>query len=491
MTGRSDTSARLTLGDDGSSPPEAALGPISDAAGGPLPGSISLYYVGYAIGRFGSFAALPIVSRVLGPEDFGRFEVYVALMLIASIIFDAGAGASIVRFFEDGSYARGQLLRAAAYVQVAASLVAIAAVGPPVMLLVSSNAALLGLGAVVLFALVEGFAVIGGALLRAQGRDRTFFQLSLTRFAITVGVGSIGATAGAVGALYGIALGGLGFAVFGLVTIARESTPDAGPATLALARYGIPLVATTAMTWCLSVSDRIFLNANVPAAELGEYGANYRLGSVVSVFFAGPLILAWVPTIRRITTESERTETCIRWSSRFALVCLGCLVVLLALASQGVPIIFGREFHEKDFVIVAAGLSGWLLGLAFLIATPILLRDRTGLLAVVAIGVVVMNLVLDSILIPIYGVPGAIIATVASYLFFCLATVAAVGPPVVAAWFGRWPHVTLIAGLLGSVFLAAFVPWAGLGLLTGIAIVASPWVGVRRRQRSRASAGRS
>lgn len=473
------------LPDSGSAAPGPAAAPAS-AAGGPFPGSIPLYYAGYAIGRFGSFAALPIISRVLGVEGFGRFEVYVALLLIASVVFDAGAGASIVRFYEDSRFSRGHLLRAAAYVQAGASLVAIAAVAPAVMILVSS--AILGLSAVVLFAGIEGFAVIGGALLRAQGRDRVFFGFSLMRFAITVGVGSLGATAGAVGALFGIALGGLGFALFAIFTIARESSGNAGPATRVIARYGIPLVATTAMTWCLSVSDRVFLNANVSAAALGEYGANYRLGSVIAVFLAGPLVLAWVPTVRRATGEGERIEMCIRWSSRFALVSLGCLVLLLAVAARGVPVVFGTGFSENHLVIVASGVSGWLLGLSFLLATPILLGDRTGLLAVVAASAVVVNLVLNTILIPSYGVSGAAIATVSSYSLFCLMTLVAAGPPN-AAWVASWPHIALIAGLLGCVFLAIVFPWEALVAVIGVAVASHAWGDIRRGGQSRAGAG--
>jgi O-antigen/teichoic acid export membrane protein len=482
MTG-SDTRPTVTI-DGESAALESAPASIPDAAGRSRhPGSISLYYAGYAIGRFGSFAALPIISRVLGVEGFGRFEVYVALLLVASVVFDAGAGASIVRFFEDSRFSRGHLLRAAAYVQAGASLVAIAAVAPAVMILVSSP--ILGLSAVVLFAVIEGFAVIGGALLRVQGRDRLFFGCSLVRFAITVGVGSLGSTAGAVGALFGISLGGFAFALFAIMTIARESRGNAGPAARAIARYGIPLVATTAMTWCLSVSDRVFLNANVSAAALGEYGANYRLGSFIAVFLAAPLALAWIPTARRAAGEWERIEMCIRWSSRFALVSLGCLVLLLAVAARGVPIVFGTEFSENHLVIVASGVSGWLLGLSVLLATPILLGDRTGLLAVVAASVVIVNLGLNTILIPSYGVSGAAIATVSSYSAFCIMTLVAAGLPN-AAWVASRPHIALIAGLLGCVLLAIVFPWGALVAVLCTAVASGAWADIRRGRRSRA-----
>jgi O-antigen/teichoic acid export membrane protein len=484
MTG---SGTRLTITLEGESVAlEPAVTPVPETLGGHLPGSIPLYYAGYAIGRVGSFAALPIISRVLGVEGFGRFEVYVAVLLIASVVFDAGAGASIVRFLEDSRFSRGDVLRAAAYVQAGASLVAIAAVAPAVMILASP--AILGFSAVVLFAGIEGFAVIGGAVLRAQGRDRLFFGLSLMRFAIIVGVGSLGAIAGPVGALFGIALGGLGFALFAIVTIARESSGNAGPAARAIGQYGIPLVATTAMTWCLSVSDRVFLNEHVSAAALGEYGANYRLGNVIAVFLAGPLVLAWVPTVRRAAEEWERIDMCIRWSSRFALVSLGSLVLLLAVAARGVPIFFGTEFTENDLVIVASGVSGWLVGLSILLATPILLRDQTGMLAVVAASVVFVNLVLNTILIPPYGVSGAAIATVSSYSLFCLITLVAAGPPN-AAWVASWPHIALIAGLLGCVLVAIVFPWGALMAVIGAAVASRAFADIGRGGRNGAGAG--
>jgi O-antigen/teichoic acid export membrane protein len=245
------------------------------------------------------------------------------------------------------------------------------------------------------------------------------------------------------------------------------------------------------MAWCLSVSDRIFLNANVSPTELGEYGANYRLGSVILVFLAGPLVLAWVPTIRRVAGEAERAETCVRWSSRFALVSLGTLVTLLVLAPKGVPVVFGREFQKNDFAIVAAGLSGWLLGLASLIATPILLADRTGLLAVIAAIVAIVNLTLNWFLIQSHGVPGAAIATIASYFLFCVVTTAVVGPSTVAVWFARWSHVILIFGLLGCVLLAVLLPWVALGATVALAMAWRLWAGTNANGEGCASAGGS
>jgi O-antigen/teichoic acid export membrane protein len=149
-----------------------------------------------------------------------------------------------------------------------------------------------------------------------------------------------------------------------------------------------------------------------------------------------------------------------------------------------VPIVFGTEFSENHLVIFASGVSGWLLGLSFLLSTPILLGDRTGLLAVVAAGAVVVNLVLNTILIPPYGVSGAAIATVSSYFLFCLMTLLAAGPRN-AAWVASWPHIALIAGLLGCVFLAIVFPWLALVAVLSTAVASGAWADIRRGGRSR------
>jgi O-antigen/teichoic acid export membrane protein len=388
--------------------------------------NLSLYYGGYALGRAGSVASLPVVSRLLGTGGFGRFEAYLALMMLGTIVLDAGAGTTIVRFFGDEKQRRDSLVRAAAAVQSVASLLTVGAIGGPMLAIAAPGEGPTLVVVLAAFATVEGLAVLGAALLRVQGRDTTFFAMSVVRFALTLAGGAAGATVGPDLALLGVAVGGIGFAGVALLEVRRSGRAPVGQAVRRFIRYGVPLIGTTAMTWCLGVSDRLFLKAFDSSSTLGQYAANYRLGGVIGVFLASPLMLAWLPTARA-TSGVELPVLRARWSRRYAVAALGATATLTALSPVLVPAVFGGSFHDDRLVVAAAGLAGWLLGQASFIATPILLRDDTRVLALVAVVTAAVGLAANAALIPFFGAHGAALATLIGYLALCAATSVAVG----------------------------------------------------------------
>src|SRR4051812_28743708 len=68
------------------------------------------YYAGFALGRCASIVVLPVVAHVAGPAGFGRFEVALAVMVATAIVFDAGMGAAVVRFWSDDRVERRSIV---------------------------------------------------------------------------------------------------------------------------------------------------------------------------------------------------------------------------------------------------------------------------------------------------------------------------------------------------------------------------------------------
>jgi lipopolysaccharide exporter len=414
------------------------------------------YYVGFAIGRLGGLFVLPVLSRILGPGQFGIFDASLAVVLGATIIVDAGLGTGLVRFIGTGR-STTNLLGAAASIQIAASMGAIAIFAAPLLLIAgdTSSAPTL-LGALVCYVFVEGFAIIGAGLLRGEGRDGLYLWLSILRLVVTAAAGVVGAVAaGAGGALFGIALGGLGFASLAVAKFVGGRSLGTSELRGTLLRYGLPLTATSVMTWTLGLSDRIFLRATVSDVTLGLYSANYRVGGVIVIFVAAPLAQAWIGTIRVARARDAMDALCIRWSHYFAVAALGTVVVLLAVANVGVPLMFGGQYAPDRFVIAAVGVAGWLLGLYYIISTPILSGTATSALAVVSIVTVAVTLVLNAALILPFGPHGAALATLLSALALCGATCVASARLEPVDWLWRGDHLLPIIGLLAAVGVAA------------------------------------
>lgn len=408
--------------------PVAALRQLlRDAATGPW-----RFYVGYAIGRGSGLIALPPVAHLIGPSGLGRLEIATAILSAAAIVLDAGLATAIVRYLRDPRWDESSVVASAFRLQaIVGTLTMLLFV--PVMLAVGpdteSRLALMAI--VVAYAFCEGFAVLGGGLLRAREADGEYLLLSIARMVTTVAVAIIGAhLSGATGALAGMAVGGAGFALYALR--ARLRVGRARPrrdVSVLMARYGFPLIATTACNWTLALSDRLFLQASVSPTELGNYSANYRMGSLILTFIAAPLVLAWLPEALRLKPEA-RPAAQRRLTIGFSGACGaigGCLCLLSPIA---IPLLFGDGFEGSPGVVGFICLAGWLGGVYYLILTPLLVTDSTRRLSEVAVAATAVNIAANAILIPSLGTTGAVIATVASYLVLVgLASLAVRRPP--------------------------------------------------------------
>ena len=187
-------------------------------------------------------------------------------------------------------------------------------------------------------------------------------------------------------------------------------------------RYGFPLIATSAMTWSLSSSDRVFLQQTTRPEEIGVYAANYRLGSVVFIFIATPIALTWVPAARRALASGLLDRTRVRWMVVFTAISWSAVAVLVALVPILVPAVFGGEFPGDRVVVLLVAAAGWLGGIYYFAATRLLLSEDTRPLIVVSIVVIAANLILNAVLIPAHGPRGAAIATVLSFGALCVVT---------------------------------------------------------------------
>ena len=442
------------------------------------------YYLGYGISRLSNIVILPIVSRELGPAGYGRFEVALSVLLASSIIVDAGFGAAMVRFVDDKEYSKGDVVGAAAALQTVASAVGVLALAVPLALLRPTGSSLVFvLLALLLYAYVEGYAILGGGMLRGEGRDGLYLLLAFARFAVTAGAGTLGAIyGGAAGALAGVAVGGVGFAAYAAVRIARARLGGTRSMRSLLRGYGIPLMASSVMAWTLGLSDRVFLKLSVSAQALGQYAANYRLGGSVAILLAAPLIQAWLPTARRAADDAGRKRMAARWFNDFTLVALGTVVALATLADVAVPVAFGDDYDASRLVIVAAGGSGWLVGVFYLVATPILLSTTTRTLVRVSLQTVAFTLAANAALIPLFGTRGAAAATVSAALFLCLATAAAVPAVERPHWLLERRQLLVAAILVAAAAAATTSTYVGIASGAAVAALVVERV-VRSRQR--------
>lgn len=367
---------------------------------------------------------LPIYTRILGPEDFGRYELLTSIIALLYAICLLGLDFAIsVRYFghveaERRRDAASALAAAAGASLIAAGvLVGLAGVLGPRVLQSSSGS----LPFAIVVAAVP-FNVLGGVLamyLRLRFQGRAFFRAMFG--------GAVGGTAsglvlvvaahwGLVGAATGLAaVHGITFVLLavGVRGLLDPMSADRRTA-LRLVRLGGPLVPASAASWILALADRFFVAAFLNFSQLGLYASAARLATILALvqfgFHAawGPIALRWGP----IADRDRRYAA----SLRLVAIAGGAAVAIISwLAQPLLWLLAGPAYVGAYDVVWLLAASVLFSAMFFVVQIGASLSQRGGRIALAMIIAAVVNTVANIALIPTLGYFGAGAATLMTY----------------------------------------------------------------------------
>jgi O-antigen/teichoic acid export membrane protein len=223
-------------------------------------------------------------------------------------------------------------------------------------------------------------------------------------------------------------------------------------------RFGLPLVPAGLGVWIMTMADRYFLQFLSTPQELGLYSLGYKFGMVVQGLIVGPFMLAWGPFFWSVAKEKDARDIYSSVLTYFTLVAMAVALVLSVLSKQALEVMAAPAFYGAYTVIPLIALSYVLYGCYLILPVGINLERKTKYLAaIVGVGAVV-NLGLNYLLIPRYGMMGAAVATLIAYLLLPVGSyfVSNRYYPIRYEW-RRIARIFVAAGLVyaGSLFITA------------------------------------
>jgi O-antigen/teichoic acid export membrane protein len=261
------------------------------------------------------------------------------------------------------------------------------------------------------------------SLFRVEERSVAFVSASLANIFLTIGATLLLVVAldkGPIGVIVGNFTGTLiVYAV--LIGYRREQLGLQFDRSLLreMNRFGIPLVPTALFLWVTNFSDRLFLVQLADTAEVGLYSVGVRIASAM-VLLLTAFRLAWPAFAYSIDDDREAKRT-------YAYV-LTYLVALTTWVATGLALlspwivdwIAAPAFAESSRVVGPLAFAAVAFGAYIVVAIGIGRAKRTQFNWVVTGAAAVVNIALNLLLIPPYGMMGAAIATVAAYsTMFC------------------------------------------------------------------------
>ena len=388
-----------------------------------------IYGVGGAAARYTGLILLPIYTRVFSTGEYGILEsvsnLSTLLLAVAVLGMD---GAVPILFFETADIAERRRICSLwvwASIAVAAPLTLALVLGAPWVSLLASgtsqNAGLFALGVAALpFSLLQ---VVFTAILRLTFRPRIYAVLnfSLTTLIAVISIYLVVfAGMGIAGALWGIFVGtaltsvASAWAVRDLVQIGGRGQ---GMRRLArrLVRLGLPLVPASIALWVIAFSNTYFLIQLAGPGQAGVFRAGARLVALLSLAIWA-FQLAWSPFSLSLAKDPQAPRLYSRVATIFSAGAVGASVLMGAFAPVLLRIFTTTDYAAASSVIGVLSLGASALGAYYIVSVGVNLAQRTEQIAWTTLVAAGTNIVLNFALIPVWGIVGAGLASLAANL---------------------------------------------------------------------------
>lgn len=451
-----------------------------------------------------AFLAIPIFSHLLEPADYGHYALVAATVSVLNALLFQWLRLSLIRYmpaYKGDPATLKSTLATAALLQIGA----------------------LGILALVLSALpishsIRPYIIPCWLLLAVQALFETACEYSravikpwrvmafqLWRSLAFIG---LGATLVATGWSWFGPLAGMSVGMFVAILLAwREDWKGVKlkihrPTLAKVTQYGVPLSMTVALTIVIASSDRFLIERYLGPAAAGVYSAASDFTSQTLTLLMMVINMAIYPlALRAWENEGKEAAQEQMRSNASLLMAVGVpCVVGLALLSPGIAqCFFGRSFRSAAVdVIPLVSVGAFVAGFkAFHFDAAFQFVHRTIYQVWIVLFVAIVNIGLNAVAIPLWGINGSAVATLLAYVLSIGLTIGygrrhlSLPIPLKAAG-----QVLLAGGVMGVLLfpfrlhtspLAVGVQIAGGGVVYVVVLVAGNFLGIREAIQARLS----
>lgn len=387
---------------------------------------VPVYTLGSVLSQLVGFLLLPIYTRYLTPADYGTLQLVVLTGDIISIVAGAKASEALMRFYfepktEEGRNTVASTCFITVAVLAACCLFPVAFVSNYLAEIILHNR---DLGHLITLSLLTVFlnllmGLVSGYI-QIQNKSTLFLFVSLGKLLLNVTLNIYFVTIvhlGVLGVVLGTLISTALFSIFGVLYTLKIVGLNFSPFwSKKLFRYSLPLIPSTLANRMAHSSDRYFLNYYLSLSDVGIYSLAYRFGSLIHNVFNVALFRLLNVRIMAIYKEKDAPVIIARMAtySLFSLLFIG---LGLSLFAKDLIMVMTEEsyWHAAD-LMPAIVVCYIIFSLESFFVAPILFAQKTAKLAYANVLAGAINIGLNFVLIPRYGVNGAIMATFISFL---------------------------------------------------------------------------
>lgn len=229
--------------------------------------------------------------------------------------------------------------------------------------------------------------------------------------------------------------------------------------------FGIPTVPEYLSSWIINSSDRYLIGILLGTAYVGYYNPGYTLGNMITMLLT-PISFVLPPLLYRYHDHNNiiGVKIVLKYSIKYFLaISIPAVFGISILSESLLNILSTAEIAQQGFLITPfVALSSLLFGLHAILVEIILLKKKTKITGSMWTIAAILNLCLNLILIPYWGMIGAAVATLISFLFTFIITI------YFASKFLKLEidYIFILKSLLAtSIMSTIIILWKPLGIL--------------------------
>jgi len=215
-------------------------------------------------------------------------------------------------------------------------------------------------------------------------------------------------------------------------------------------RYGFPLIAHGVALLVLALSDRVLIKQLISVESSGVYGISYKFGMMMNMVLVTPFVQAWQPLMFRLEKQPNQKETYQRVALHFIQIAVIAWLVISVVSKYLVWLSSPEQYYGGIIIIPWIAFSYLLYGWQNIFKAGALLNNETGKIARYTTLSAILNVALNLVIIPEWGLQGAAVTTVISYLLMVILVYKLSQESLPVQW--RWQKMMIIL-LLGATFV--------------------------------------
>jgi len=413
-----------------------------------------IYGLGGLISHAVGFLLIPVYTRYLSPNDYGVVAMVMIYITVLEIVMRMGVDSALfkVYFEEKDEDSRRSLVTTTFLFQLVAAGAIFALTFP-----FSDGLSDLFFGNLdytVYFQFATAsqvlvmIRVVPLSVIRAKERPGVFSILNVIRFALVMGFNILFVVileAGPLGIIQAQFYAALTLLPVFLIITIRHMRPRLSWRLLKrLTSFGLPLIPAGLAGWVLTMADRYILRLVAPVTkfalvaqkglgemvtktgdvlagalpalvDVGLYDLAYKFSLIVRMGLIQPFIFAWGPLMFSVFHQPEAKRVYRSVLTLFSLASVGLCFAVGVMAPEIVKVMATWPFYGAWSSVFILALSHCFYGLyiVFTVGTSVVHKSKYQ--AYTATVGVVANVGLNFILIPLWGVTGAALATLLSF----------------------------------------------------------------------------